>query len=154
MCLVHEARRLRARPALMVGYFRPFVYSKIDPGIKVWKQVEEWWVVMRVVVVHCDGSFAVGSGLFGLLGDAPVQVVEVEEEVRMKKMYDLAVDCEGRRSVLVTQDLTQKSKEEMREELKSVLVKRFGGSSEDLMTVVRPAVMFRLCTHMCNSKET
>lgn len=49
-------------------------------------------VIMRTVVVHMDFGSASVTGLFGLLCDAPVQVVNVSEKARINSFYKLAED--------------------------------------------------------------
>jgi len=60
---------------------------------------------MRTVVVHCDRSTAAATGLFGLLCDAIVQIVDVvDEEGRAKALLDLARDSEDIYRATVKQD--------------------------------------------------
>ncbi|GAB1201479.1 hypothetical protein APSETT445_000053 [Aspergillus pseudonomiae] len=42
-------------------------------------------VAMVAVSLHITREVALGSGLFGLLGDAPVQMVDVDDEARLRK---------------------------------------------------------------------
>lgn len=147
-CLVWDALQLSATPSLMLTYFQRS-RSEIDHGMEAYKQLSKWLIVMRVVVVHSDHELAAVSGLFGLLGDAQVQIVSVSEQAKLDRLYDLAEDCESKQSVTVTQNLVRPSLDSLEEELRTVLIRKFG--SEDLAAIMHPAVMFRLCTEMCNS---
>ncbi len=62
-----------------------------------------WMVVMRVTVIHADFATAASTGLFGLLGDAPVLLVDVFDEARIKALWKLAEKCEPRELVTVCQ---------------------------------------------------
>lgn len=50
----------------------------------------DWLVVMQFIVVHSRFEAAAATGLFGLLGDGPVQIVNVAEEARVDAFFDLA----------------------------------------------------------------
>ena len=108
----------------------------------------EWLVVLRIIVVHSDFKAAAATGLFGLLGDARVQVIEVSEEARIEAFFDLAEACERKTSVTVRQDFHRESADSMKEKLSKSIVERF--RSQKLAEAMRPAIMFRLCTQMCN----
>lgn len=42
-------------------------------------------VVMAAIALHITRDLAVRSGLFGLLGDAPIQLIDVGDEVQLRK---------------------------------------------------------------------
>ncbi|UKZ78341.1 hypothetical protein TrVFT333_006078 [Trichoderma virens FT-333] len=46
-------------------------------------------VAMAAVSLHITTEAAMGSGLFGLLGDAPVQLVDFDDEARLRQFYEL-----------------------------------------------------------------
>jgi len=108
----------------------------------------EWLVVVRVVVVHLDFARAVKTGLFGLLGDESVQVVDVASPL-VEQLYELAERCErAAPAITVAQDFKRVDAVEM-----DALVKR--GAIEayhdrEVGERLRPAILFRLCTKMCN----
>ncbi|KAH0344405.1 chromate transporter, partial [Aureobasidium melanogenum] len=108
-----------------------------------YKTLPSWLVVMHVVVVYSDLRSAAATGLFGLLGDAPVQIIPVSEEAKTDSLYDLAERCERGQDVTASQDFTRKSADEMRQELRDEVWLRF--KSEDLVAIMHPAIMFRLC---------
>lgn len=111
-------------------------------------QLPSWMVVMRVLIVHADFGTAAATGLFGLLGDAPVQVIDVTDEARVNALLDLAERSERNGQVAARQDFHLDSVELMKQTLTDVIVTTFG--SEKVVPPMRPAVMFRLCTDMCN----
>jgi hypothetical protein len=59
-----------------------------------------WQVVMRVVVIHGPRSVHT-SGLFSILGNAPVQMVDDRDRARIHAMYNLAEAYERSSSVEV-----------------------------------------------------
>ncbi|KAF7714878.1 Uncharacterized protein PECH_007879 [Penicillium ucsense] len=107
-----------------------------------------WVVVMRVLVVHASRRVGASSGLFGLLGDAPVQVVDVNDQARVTALFDLAEGCEREGNIRVRQTFYRESPEALSRELHDLVVKRFG--SQQKAPKMHPALMFRLCTKMCN----
>jgi hypothetical protein len=146
--MVWDALRTSVIPSLMLEHFGTSFYG-LDPPMAAYKQLSSWLIVMRVVVIHSDFASAAATGLFGLLGDAPVQIVPASEEARVNKFYNLAEERERGQSVAVVQDFTRRTYVELKQELRCVLVKRF--DSEDLVALMRPVIMFRLCSEMCNS---
>ncbi|KAH0238630.1 hypothetical protein KCV06_g618, partial [Aureobasidium melanogenum] len=152
-CMIWESRKFSATPSIMVGLldtrtFGPQPFHEETEFIDAYKTLPSWLVVMHVVVVHSDLSSAAATGLFGLLGDAPVQIIPVSEEAKIDSFYDLAERCERGQDVTASQDFTRKSADEMRQELRKEVWSRF--KSEDLVAIMHPAIMFRLCTQMCN----
>ena len=112
------------------------------------QRLRQWKVVMRAVVVHSDVKTAVEAGLFGLLGDARIQIVDVSEETRIEAFLELAETCERKSAVVPSQRFHRESVESMEKKLRDVVIEQF--QSEELVTAMRPAIMFRLCTRMCN----
>jgi hypothetical protein len=111
-------------------------------------KIAEWRAVMRVIVIHCSIKTAIDSGLFGLLGDARVQIVDVSDEARTAMYLQLAETCENRHQVTTHQDFSRKSVAAMEQNLRAVIMEEF--DSPELAAAMRPATMFRLCTRMCN----
>ncbi|KAL3429762.1 hypothetical protein BDV09DRAFT_179783 [Aspergillus tetrazonus] len=95
-------------------------------------------VVMPPVVIHADAE--TGAGLFGLLTDARVQLVDADDEARLAEFNGLGEASNVTIGARVGQEELALAKEELRE-----AVNWFFGS-EDKAPVMRPAVMFRLCT--------
>lgn len=69
------------------------------------QQLPSWKVVMRLIVVHASPHDGAKTGLFGLLGDARVQLVDVSDEARMNAYFDLAEECERKGHVHESQNL-------------------------------------------------
>ncbi|KAK6438795.1 hypothetical protein LTR95_005000 [Oleoguttula sp. CCFEE 5521] len=109
-----------------------------------------WLVLMDTVVVHLSHKAAAEKGLFELLGDDTVQVVDVAEQEVLHKYYDAAGLLEslssggdssgGHRFDSIAQ---------IGEDLEYVLMKAYG--CRELLRHMRPAVMFRLCTRKCQT---
>ncbi|KAG9913624.1 hypothetical protein KCU98_g13011, partial [Aureobasidium melanogenum] len=172
-CMIWESRKFSATPSIMLGLlgsrtFGPQPFPITLPNgrlhfirrpneetefIDAYRQLPSWLVVMRIVVVHSDLPSAAATGLFGLLGDAPVQIIPVSEETKINTFYELAERCEHGKPVTASQDLTCKSADELRQELRREISSRFRSESEDLAKIMHPAIMFRLCTQMCNHSE-
>ncbi|KEQ61344.1 uncharacterized protein M437DRAFT_51783 [Aureobasidium melanogenum CBS 110374] len=116
------------------------------------KLLPEWRVVVRVIVIHLDFARAAKSGLFGLLGDEPVQVVDATSPL-VSQLYELAETCEREAYALTAaQDFTRMSAGDMDAMVKRVAFKTF--HDHELSKRMRPAIMFRLCTEMCNHSDT
>ncbi|KAG9691394.1 hypothetical protein KCU95_g7171, partial [Aureobasidium melanogenum] len=172
-CMIWESRRFSATPSIMLESIHNLTFGPPPPEIRgpdgrlqyvprpnketefvdAYKTLPSWLVVMDIVVVHLDLSSAAGTGLFGLLGDAPVQIIPVSNETEINRFYDLAERCERGKSVTASQDFARKSAEEWRQELRDDVLYRFSQNesvAEDLIAIMHPAIMFRLCTQMCN----
>lgn len=166
-CMIWESRKISATPSIMLellysNTFGPRPYPFTPDGrfqfrrrpnekaefINAYKQLPSWLVVTRIIVVHSHLDSAAATGLFGLLGDAPVQIVPVSEEAKVASFYDLAERCERGKSVIISQDFRQIPVDEMRQYLRCTVLAKF--ASEDLAAIMHPAIMFRLCTQMCN----
>lgn len=48
-----------------------------------------WIVVIRTAIMHARYEYVARTGLFGLLGDEPVQLVNVSDEDRVKSFFDM-----------------------------------------------------------------
>lgn len=127
---------------------------KADETLKDLERVEHWLVILRVVILHSEDRAAAQTGLFGLLGDARVQVVPVSEQRRLSALFDLAERLDVQLEVTHPQNLERYSVEKYREGLAHSV--RYGLETDDEQIVsnflkrMQPAVMFRLCTEMCN----
>lgn len=122
-----------------------------NSDLEILLQHPRWLVVVRVIVVHCDVRSAAKAGLFGLLGDAPVQIVEVSDQSRIQSYFDFAERCERKRQVVVAQDFRQEPTDLVKKKLRGIILRQF--HSEELAEKMRPAVMFRLCTQNCHRVE-
>jgi hypothetical protein len=116
------------------------------------KLLPEWMVIVKVVVIHLDLRRAAHSGLFGLSGDEVIQVVDAGSPLA-SRLYELAEDCERGASAITTpQDFTRMSANDM-----DAMVKREAFEAlrdHEVGKRLRPAIMFRLCTRMCNHINT
>jgi len=167
-CLAQEAKRLNGRASFMLEcmmtqwigepepYDEPISHPLEDISISQRRQEDlaalkllpKWMVVMRMVVIHLDLRRAANSGLFGLLGDKTIQVVDAATPLA-SQLYELAEYCErGASGVTIAQDLTRMSANDIDAMLKRVAFKIF--HDHEVGKRLRPAIMFRLCTEMCN----
>ncbi|KAF2157188.1 hypothetical protein K461DRAFT_289530 [Myriangium duriaei CBS 260.36] len=106
---------------------------------------DEWAVVVREpYVVHSTPREA--AGLFGHLSDAPVQLVDLDDRVRIERYLALNNGSEATWPPPLV--LGQDSVDEARAELKSAVEAVFGSDTGRGNPRMRPAVMFRLCTRM------
>ena len=98
--------------------------------------------------MHSDVKSAAATNHFGLLGEARVQIVDVSEQSRIEALFSLAETCERKSRVTVSQDFSREAPGSLQRKLWKVVVEQF--RSEEMAARMRPAVMFRLCTQMCN----
>lgn len=116
------------------------------------KLLPGWLVVVRLVVIHLDIGRAADSGLFGLSSDEIIQVVDATLPLA-EQLYALAEHCErGAPAVTCAQDFTRMSADDMNAMVKRVAYKVF--HEHEVGKRLRPAIMFRLCTEMCNHINT
>jgi hypothetical protein len=116
------------------------------------KLLPEWMVVVKVVIIHLDLGRAADSGLFGLLGDEIIQVVDASSPLA-SRLYELAEYSErGASAVTTAQDFTRMSANDMDAMVKREVFKHL--DDHEVGKRLRPAIMFRLCTQMCNHTNT
>ncbi|KAG9957798.1 hypothetical protein KCU61_g8857, partial [Aureobasidium melanogenum] len=170
--LAREAKRLKGTASFMLQciittwigerepYNRPISYplegipisQEEQENLAALKLQPEWLVVVRVVVIHLDIGRAADSGLFGLSGDEIIQVVDATLPLA-SQLYALAEHCErGAPAVTCAQDFTRMSTDDMDAMVKRVAYKVF--HEHEVGKRLRPAIMFRLCTEMCNHINT
>ena len=143
-CLSTNELDLGPRPRM--GY--PMRHLDRFHDLEALKQRSDWLVVMHTIVIHCDLKKAVATDLFGLFGDARVHVISVAQEAKIEAFLTFAETCERQGPVTVRQSFHRQSAGMMKQRLRKVVMEQF--QSEELMAAVRPAIMFRLCTRMCN----
>jgi len=133
------------------GRFTPTFRHDKAGDLEALQQISDWLVVMRIIVIHSEHKPAAKTGMFGLLGDAPVQIVAVSDDARVHAFYHLAETCERRTPVKVAQDFSRESVDSMKQRLRNRILRTH--DSERLVAAMRPAIMFRLCTDGCNDPE-
>lgn len=120
------------------------------------KQMPSWKIVMRVIVIHADFASVASTGFFGLLGDAPVQLVDVYDEAKVDALWKMALECEPRELVTVCQDFHRESAMAYNQSLRDIISEKlcseddFNTDPEDVFSRLHPVIMFRLCTEMYN----
>lgn len=123
----------------------------MEERIGALQQLRHGIVVMRIIVVHTTFETAAKTGLFGLLGDACIQLVDVSDEPRLNAFFDFAKECESAaKGVTRMQDFYRESSEIARRSLKDKLADTFGAQAAQKLPPMCPAIMFRLCSHWCN----
>lgn len=145
--LVWQAARARRGASLRFEFLR-YCSRKY---LEIIQRLPRCRVVMRIFVVHASRRFGAATGLFGLLGDARVQIVDVSDQSRVDAFFDLAESCEHKGKATVRQKFRRESAEALQQELKDAVIKQFG--SEGNAPEMRPAIMFRFCTKMCNHSD-
>lgn len=174
--LVWIATRMRRGSSMMISFLADSPHQDIPVSRRIdalWR-LPSWVIVVGVVVIHVDFGTAAATGLFGLLGDAPLQIVDISDRARVNALFNLGDKSEGRiveqleepmyninyvrpndrpdrRYVLTSQDLRSDSIEAIEQRFRDVIVKTFG--SEEAVPPMRPAIMFRLCNLMCNPSD-
>jgi hypothetical protein len=134
-----EARRASIRLHLLEHNFR-WTDPELADIMRAHGPSSGWTVLMRdPIVVH--GTDAATSGLFGLLGDAPVQLVDVSDESRICEFLRLG----NRPGVTFTPESELDELDDAKQDLQCVVDDIFGPEAP----AMRPVVMFRLCTQKC-----
>lgn len=128
--------------------------EEIDFGDRVGglQKLQNAVVVMRVVVVHTSFEIAARTGLFGLLGDACVQIVDVSDEQRLDALFSFAEKCESKSKGFLArrQDFHRDSPEFFKTKLEETLIETFGAEVAEKLPRMCPAIMFRFCPNWCN----
>ncbi|KAJ5765057.1 hypothetical protein N7520_004616 [Penicillium odoratum] len=110
-------------------------------------------IIMRKIIIHATSEYGARTGLFGLLGDATVQLVDLSDEKRLKAYFDLAEETQKKGHVTFAQDLHRKPCEVLEEEFKRIMSHKCSLLGREQLPPMRGAIMFRLCTDMCNNSE-
>ncbi|OQO04760.1 hypothetical protein B0A48_09684 [Cryoendolithus antarcticus] len=124
-------------------------YTKRPHDLELLNRRTSWQVVVHTIVVHSKIRPAAATGLFGLLGDARVQIIDVGDLSRVQQILNLAESCQHGHDITVSQDSTLETIWSAAERLREHVVSVY---KQDLTARIRPAVMFRLCTQMCNDR--
>ncbi|KAJ5355475.1 uncharacterized protein N7496_012687 [Penicillium cataractarum] len=124
----------------------------IEERIGALQQLRHGLVVMNLIVVHTTFERAAQKGLFGLLGDACVQLVDVSDEARLNAFYEFAEKCQSEAKGFVTrkQDFRRESAESVERSLNDKLAYTFGAEAARKLPPLRPAIMFRFCPQWCH----
>ncbi|KAI1392058.1 uncharacterized protein F4822DRAFT_114563 [Hypoxylon trugodes] len=114
-----------------------------------------WWlVVIHVVPIHMSLHAGSLTGLFGLLGDAPVQIVDLRDKHRLGAYYDLAAVTQHRRGdgELTVEDekLVMMVDVETKRCRSESAVRWIYKLAAEPAPAMYPAIMFRLCPEECD----
>jgi len=114
----------------------------------------KWLVVMRTIYIHCDYKTVASTGLFGLLGDVYIDVVDVcKDSKRARALFDFAKTCEYRdltKPLLKSQDFRWETPEMMKRVLHDLVFLKY--QSHAFAAKMHPAIMFRRCPRFCNRR--
>jgi hypothetical protein len=121
-----------------------------DTRFELFNRQPQWLVVMHLVVIHAPKQVVAASELFGLLGDAPIQVVETAEYDKMEAMYRFAEQWSQ-----PDQTDIRRSRDELEHYLQCILVPPPWDPSipSEYATSIRAAVMFRACHLNCSPSD-
>ncbi|OQO03574.1 hypothetical protein B0A48_10238 [Cryoendolithus antarcticus] len=147
--LEYLVRVAQCKPVSLTAEYLFESRMKVPHDLEWLNQRTNWQVVVHTIVVHSPIRPAAVTGLFGLLGDARVQIIDVGDFERVKQCLHLAETCEQGRDITISQDFTLETIWYAAERLREHVV---GVYRTDLTARIRPAVMFRLCTQMCNDR--
>lgn len=151
--LAWSSRRARAG-SFMFDYLDNTVDGGVDMEERIGaiQQLRNGVVVMQIVVVHTTFEAAADTGLFGLLGDACIQLVDVSDEARLNAFYDFAEKCESKAKGFVSrpQDFRRQSPESVRKTLTEKLADTFWSQPAQNLPPLSPVIMFRFCSRWCN----
>ena len=114
------------------------------------KKMPSWIVVVRTIVIHASYRYAASTGLFGLLGDAPVQLVYVSEQDKVRAFLSLAEESQRKGHAFHPQNLRREFTKNEKDTIRWAISSRHLRES---MPPIRTAIMFRLCTEMCNHSD-
>lgn len=154
-CLMWYAARTRSRQAsIMLGFLQTFQHrenadqphehhrwTRSELADLMRTQTSWTVIILPPVIVHTDTKTA--AGLFGLLTDARVQVVDADDEVKIKRFLALTETSHGVVGTEIEEASLRAAKDALRDAVKAI----FG--SEGSAPTMSPAVMFRLCTENC-----
>lgn len=136
--LIWKSRLVAGRPSIMYGWICDMMMEYKPEELDALEQLPSLWVIMSTIMIHLDFREAAQTGLFGLLGDAPVQIVPASDKKRASALYDLA-DPSGKE--------IQREYSELEMGLEEGCVMH--EISEKLSSKLHAAIMFRLCTPNC-----
>lgn len=124
----------------------------IKERIGALQQLRNGVVVMHIIVVHATFDAAAKPGLFGLLGDACIQLVDVSDEARLNAFYDFAEKCESKTKGFTSrpQDFRRQSPEQLGKTLRDNLTVTFWGQAAVDLPQLSPVIRFRFCPRRCN----
>lgn len=80
-----------------------------------------------------------------------MQIVDVSDQADVDAVFDLTEECERKGKPRARQCFRRESADSLRQELTDTIIKQFG--SQQQAPRMYPALMFRLCTKMCNHSD-
>jgi hypothetical protein len=131
--------------SLMADYIK---YGDCDSMIALLNRKPKWRIVMRIVVTHASRKAIATSGLYGLLGDAPVQIVDTADHEKLDDLYRMAELGESTHDLLAQRSIRE-SPERPEQELAKIMSTMTSHGRGPVTSEIRPAVIFRACPFNC-----
>jgi hypothetical protein len=124
-----------------------WIVSRKDDASELLNRHPQWLIVMQVVVEHAPRRRVASSGFFGLLGDAPLQIIDLADAVKIDAMSKLAQDCDNARLFKSGQELNLLADQHA---LRMKHISELVASREMALTTdFRPSIAFLWCPLMC-----
>jgi hypothetical protein len=123
----------------------------IEERMRALRKLQHGVIVMRVIIVHTSLENAVKTELFGLLGDACIQLVDVSDKTSLNAFFDFAEKFESKPNGYITrkQDFYRETPESVKKFLNDRLTYAFDAQAARTLPL-RPAIMFNFCPYWCN----
>ncbi|KAF9883331.1 hypothetical protein FE257_003749 [Aspergillus nanangensis] len=155
--LAHAVHTKSQQASLMLGFLQS-MQSRQNPDephdhyrwtrselADLMRTKDSWTVVvLEPVIVHTDVVTA--CELFGVLGDARVQIIHVDEEARLRTFLEFEKNPDVTFGAGFAPEDLVAAKNKLRAAVEAI----FG--SEEQAPIMRPAVMFRLCVRFMECK--
>lgn len=151
--LAWESKQVAARPSFDEYWISCSWLDFEEQRFEVFNQIPAWWVIVHSVIIHATFRDAARSGLFGLLGDATVQIVSLSDRERINSFYEFA-EGEDREAFSMDRETEQPDWDALSVTLEKDVKWRFRRHDKP-STTFEPAVMFRLCSRVygCTSSS-
>jgi hypothetical protein len=139
--------------SFMFDYLDNDYDGDVDIGERIGalRKLQHGVIVMRDIVVHTTFENAAKTGLFGLLGDACIQLVDISDATRLNAFFDFAEKCEYEPNGYITtkQDFHRETLQSVKKVLNDRLTYAFDAQAARTLPL-RPAIMFKFCPYWCN----
>jgi hypothetical protein len=151
LCLEHVVSIRNNCGSLMKRYVQRMIAAS---RFEIFNRQPQWLIVMHFVVIHAPARAIARSGLFGLLGDAPIQIVETANADTLEAMYVFAEQWASRTQGSDRRNGIRWASASLEEYLKQLLFHSWDrGTESKYTTSIRPAVMFRACHQNCSASD-
>lgn len=149
-CLEHVMSARNSSGSIMKNYARDMPGSS---HFEVYNRHPQWLVVMYVVVIHAPPRIIAASGLFGLLGDAPIQIIDLADDDRIEAMFEFVERWSELTQGPGEQGGIRCSRSRQEAYLKELMIPSGDSDVASNATDIRPAVMFGVCHQNCSPSD-